>query len=325
MEWLKKMNAAIEFVDANINKKIDYKKAAQIACCSLSRFQNMFLFISDITLSEYVRRRRMALSAKELIDSEIKIIDLALKYGYESPEAFTRSFKAFHGISPSDSRKFKKFIDYPKISVQIQITGGHFNMESPSKMKAYKDILVKVERVSFPESFKAVGLPYKDGFANIDDYHENYKDKVRNKYEPYMEIGMGLSYDEGGDYIFGCRVHSLDDYIKGMTAVDTGFKNFAVVTFRSESFMKLVGGEDGPGEGMQTASEYINNVWLPEHIDDVELYKPDEIEHKVFKMNDGSIVGGCHPIEIYIDTGDANPEMCYYIPLKNKQAKEEVQ
>ena len=318
MEWLKRMNAAIEFVDENINEKTDYRKAAEIACCSLSRFQNMFLFISDIPLSEYVRRRRMALSAKELIGSEIKIIDLALKYGYESPEAFTRSFKAFHGISPSDSRRFKKFIDYPKISVQIQITGGHFNMESPNKMKAYKDILVKVERVSYAESFKAVGLPYRKGFANIGDYHENYRDKVRNKYEPTMEIGMGLSYDEGGDYIFGCRVTSLDDCIEGMVAVDTGFKNFAVVTFRSESFMKLVGGEDGPGEGMQTANEYINNVWLPENMGDIDLYKPGEIEHKVFKMNNGNIVGGCYPIEVYIDAGDTNPEMCYYIPLMDK-------
>jgi len=320
MEWLKRMNAAIEFIEENINEKIDYRKAAEIACCSLSRFQNMFLFISDIPISEYVRRRRMALSAEELISSKIKIIDLALKYGYESPEAFTRSFKAFHGISPTDSRRFKKFIDYPKISIQIQITGGHFNMESPSKMKAYKDILVKVERVSYPESFKVVGLPYKDGFANIDDYHNNYKDRVSNKYEPYTEIGMGLSYDADGDYIFGYRVDSLE-CVEGMVAIDTGFKNFAVVTFRSESFMKLVGGDGGPGEGMQTANDYINNVWLPEYMSDVELYKPDEIKHKVFLMNSGNIVGGCHPIEVYIDAGDTNPEMCYYIPLKDKQGE----
>ncbi|MCL2362139.1 MAG: AraC family transcriptional regulator [Defluviitaleaceae bacterium] len=321
MEWLKRMNAAIDFIDENINERIDYKIAAEIACCSLSRFQNMFLFISDIPLSEYVRRRRMALSAIELIDSEIKIIDLALKYGYVSPEAFARSFKAFHGVSPSDSRRFKKFIDYPKMSVHVQITGGHFNMESPQKMKVYKDILVKVEEVSYPESFKAVGLSYKDGFANIEDYGANYKDRITNKYEPYMEIGMGLSYDAGGDYIFGCRVHSLDDCIDGMIVIDTGFKNFVVVTFRSESFMKLVGGEDGPGEGMQTANEYINDVWLPEHMDDIELYKPDKIEHKVFKMNSGNIAGGCHPIEVYVDSGDTNPEMCYYIPLKDKKEK----
>ena len=315
MEWLKRMNMAIEFIDENLNEKIDYEKAAEIACCSLSRFQYMFLFISDIPVSEYVRRRRMALSAEEFIGSDIKVIDLAMKYGYESPEAFTRSFKAFHGISPTDSRRFKKFIEYPKISIQIQITGGHFNMESPNKMKVYKDILVKVEKISYPESFKVVGLPYRDGFANIGDYHENYKDKISNKYKPYMEIGMGFSYDENENYIFGCRVNSLDGCIEGMIAVDTGFKNFAVVTFRSESFVKLVGGEAGPGEGMQTANEYINNVWLPEHMGDIELYKPGETEHRVFKMN-GSIEGGCHPIEVYIDTGDTNPEMCYYIPLK---------
>jgi len=318
MEWLKRMNAAIDFIDENINEKIDYGKIAKVACCSLSRFQNMFLFISDIPLSEYVRRRRMALSAQELIVSNNKIIDLAMKYGYDSPEAFARSFKAFHGISPTDARKYKKFIGYPKLSVQIQITGGHFSMESQSKMKAYKDILVKVEKVSYPESFKTVGVPYQDGFANIGDYQENYKDKIPGKHEPYMEVGIGLSYDEGGDYLFGCRVNSLDSVAPGTKGVDTGFKDFAAITFRSENFMKLVGGEDGPGEGMQTAIEYISNVWLPEHMDEVELYKPDEIEHKVFKMSNGSIEGGCHPIEVYIDSGDTNPEMCYYIPLKDK-------
>jgi len=317
MEWLKRMNAAIDFIDENINEKIDYGKVAEIACCSLSRFQNMFLFISDIPLSEYVRRRKMALSAQELVDSSIKVIDLAMKFGYDSPEAFARSFKAFHGISPTDARKYKKFIDYPKLSIQIQITGGHFNMESQNKMKAYKDILVKVEKVSYTESLKAVGVPYQEGFANIDDYHKNYKDNVPNKYEPYMEIGIGLSYDDGGDYLFGCRINSIEGTIPGMKAVDTGFKDFAVVTFRSENLMKLLGGADGPGEGMQTANEYINNVWLPEHMDEVELYKPDEIEHKVFKMTGGSIDGGCHPIEVYIDSGESNPEMCYYIPIKS--------
>jgi len=318
MEWLKRMNAAISFIDENINERIDYGKAAEVACCSLSRFQNMFLFISDIPLSEYVRRRRMALSAQELVDSSIKVIDLAMKYGYDSPEAFARSFKAFHGISPTDARKYKKFIDYPKLSVQIQITGGHFNMESQGKMKAYKDILVKVEKVSYSESFKVVGMPYQDGFANIGDYHENYKDNVPNKHDPYTEVGIGLSYNEGGDYLFGCRVKSIDDIIPGMKAVDTGFKDFAIVTFRSENMMKLVGGEDGPGEGMQTANDYINNVWLPEHMDEVELYKPDEIKYKVFKMTGGSVEGGCHPIEVYIGSGDSNPEMCYYIPLKSQ-------
>jgi len=136
MEWLSKMNEAINYIEANINEKIDYAKAANIACCSLSRFQNMFLFVIGITPSEYVRRRRMALAANELINDNTKIIDLSFKYGYEFPAAFTRSFKAFHGLSPSAARKFSKYIDYSQISFQLRIMGG-FSMNSNSEIKGW--------------------------------------------------------------------------------------------------------------------------------------------------------------------------------------------
>ena len=137
MNWQNEMNNAINYIEANITKKIDYSKAASIACCSLSRFQNIFMFFTGITPLEYVRKRRMALSAGELINSNIKIIDLSFKYGYDSPEAFTRSFKAFHGVSPSAARKLSQYIDYPPISFQIKVIGGHFSMET------------KLERIEF--------------------------------------------------------------------------------------------------------------------------------------------------------------------------------
>jgi AraC family transcriptional regulator len=105
MEWLEKMNDALDYIEAHMEEKIDNATVARIACCSLSRFQRLFSFVTDITIAEYVRCRKMSLSAKELLNSDIKIIDLALKYGYESPEAFTRAFQTFHGISPSSVRK----------------------------------------------------------------------------------------------------------------------------------------------------------------------------------------------------------------------------
>ncbi len=128
MEWLDKMNDALRYIESHIEEKIDYAEIARIACCSMSRFQRMFTFATDITISEYVRRRRMSLSAYELLDSDIKIIDLALKYGYESPEAFTRAFQTFHGVSPTSVRKLGIHNDYPPISFKITINGGNFNM-----------------------------------------------------------------------------------------------------------------------------------------------------------------------------------------------------
>lgn len=316
MEWLSKMNNAINYIEANINEKIDYAQAANIACCSLSRFQNMFLFITDITPAEYVRRRRMALSANELINNDVKIIDLSFKYGYESPEAFTRSFKAFHGFSPSVARKFKKYIDYPRIIIQINIIGGQFSMNTDKQMTVYKDILVKVELESYPETFKIAGLPYQDENKQIRIYHDNYAGKVPNQYDPYTEIGLGILGPDYGNYLFGCRVNSLGDLPEGFVGVDTGVKNFAVITFRAENEEKLLGGTDGGSEAMDIAGEYIKNVWYLANKDKVEFYNP---EQWWYKLNIDGVDYGCF-MEVYkISDMVKDPEMCFYIPLKDKQ------
>ena|GEM_PF-814545 len=133
MEWLKNMNNAMDYIEANLTENIDLVKVAEIAFCSLSRFQHMFTFVTDITVMEYIRNRRMSVSAKELLDSDIKIVDLSFKYGYESPEAFTRAFQNFHGIPPTRVRKLGFFTSYPKLTFQININGGHFNMETINK------------------------------------------------------------------------------------------------------------------------------------------------------------------------------------------------
>jgi len=122
------MNDAISYIESHIKEPVDYQKAAEIACSSLSRFQRMFSFVTDITLAEYVRYRRMSLAAKDLANSDIKIIDLAKRYQYESPEAFTRAFQVFHGVPPTGTRKLGIYRDFPPISFQIHISGGHFNM-----------------------------------------------------------------------------------------------------------------------------------------------------------------------------------------------------
>ncbi len=101
MEWLEKMNAAINYLEAHMTEEIDYKKLGCIAGCSAYHFQRMFTYIAGVTLSEYIRRRKMTLAAVELQGSDKKIIDVALKYGYDSPTAFNRAFQAIHGVAPS--------------------------------------------------------------------------------------------------------------------------------------------------------------------------------------------------------------------------------
>lgn len=124
MDWLNRMNRAMEYVETHLSEEIDYEQVARIACCSTYHFQRMFSFITGVPLSEYIRRRRLTLAAFELQQSDTKVIDTALKYGYESPEAFSRAFKKLHGVMPSLVRdKGIALKAYPRLSFHISIRG----------------------------------------------------------------------------------------------------------------------------------------------------------------------------------------------------------
>ena len=124
MEWIERLNSAINYIEEHISDNIDMDKVAKLACCSTYHFQRMFAYMADVPLSEYIRRRRMSLAAVDLQDSNNKVIEISLKYGYDSPTAFHRAFKNIHGISPSQARaEGTTLIAYPPISFQITIKG----------------------------------------------------------------------------------------------------------------------------------------------------------------------------------------------------------
>jgi len=161
MDWLDRMNAAINYIEDNLLEELNYERVASLACCSVYHFQRMFSFIVDVPLSEYVRRRRLTLAAFELQNSDIKIIDLSLKYGYESPVSFARAFQNIHGISPSSARdKGVKLKAYPRISFHITIKGDvemNYRIENGNESKIFgKSILV-----NFSEG---------NGYKLIDDF-----------------------------------------------------------------------------------------------------------------------------------------------------------
>lgn len=124
MDWLNSMNLAMEYIENNLSDRISFDRAAQIACCSTYHFQRMFSFITGVPLSEYIRRRRLSLAAFELQSGATKVIDVSLKYGYESPEAFARAFKKLHGVIPISARdKGVSLKAYPRMSFHISIKG----------------------------------------------------------------------------------------------------------------------------------------------------------------------------------------------------------
>lgn len=123
-DWLNQMNAAMDYIEAHLADEISYDRAAQIACCSVYHFQRMFSYITGVPLAEYIRRRRLTLAAFELQAGGVKVIDTAMKFGYESPEAFSRAFKKLHGVMPVSARDIGASLKvYPRITFSITIKG----------------------------------------------------------------------------------------------------------------------------------------------------------------------------------------------------------
>lgn len=124
MEWLELLNRALDYVEDNLDQEIEYETAAKIACCSTYHFQRMFSYIAGVPLSEYIRRRRLTRAAFDLQIGN-KVIDVAQRYGYDSPTAFNRAFQHVHGISPSAAQKEGTSLKaYPRISFSISIKGA---------------------------------------------------------------------------------------------------------------------------------------------------------------------------------------------------------
>ena len=115
---------AINYIDENLTGKIDFEVVAKKARCSVYHFQRMFSFLVSLSLSEYIRRRRMTLAAFELQNSDVKIVDIAIKYGYDSHSSFTRTFQSVQGITPSKARLVGTCLTaYPKISFHFKLKG----------------------------------------------------------------------------------------------------------------------------------------------------------------------------------------------------------
>lgn len=141
MEWIDQLNKAIGYIEQHLVGKIDYKAAAGVCCCSLAKFQQIFLLSTGVTVSEYVRCRRMTVAAHELMNTNIKIVNLALMLNYDSPEAFTRAYQQFHSVPPSVTRKTGVFEEYDRIIFQVQIYGGK------AKMGTKKIVRIETERL----------------------------------------------------------------------------------------------------------------------------------------------------------------------------------
>lgn len=145
MEWISKMNAAVSYIEEHILEAPDLERLGRLAGCSSHHFQRIFTYIGGVTLKEYIKRRRMSLAAADLKDSRNRVIDIALKYGYDSPTAFSRAFQAVHGISPTQARECSVSLKaYPPLVFQMTVKGTQ-EMNYRIENCEYIDRLIKAE------------------------------------------------------------------------------------------------------------------------------------------------------------------------------------
>lgn len=125
MEWVERLNDSMRYIEEHLTEEMDYEQLGRIACCSAYHFQRMFTYMAGVTLSEYVRRRKMSLAAVDLQGGKEKIVDIAEKYGYHSPTAFNRAFQGVHGIAPSAVRSEGVSVkSFPPLAFTIAVKGA---------------------------------------------------------------------------------------------------------------------------------------------------------------------------------------------------------
>ncbi|RCW74921.1 AraC family transcriptional regulator [Saliterribacillus persicus] len=160
MAGVETIQKAIEYMEKNILKNITIDSISKQANVSPFHFQRTFAVLTDITIGDYIRRRRLTLAGEELLTTDAKIIDLANKYGYETPEAFSKAFRRQHGVAPSEARKNKgKLQSYNRLIIQVILKGAEPMKYSVVEKNAIKVVGIKREFSCVEEEENVIGIP----------------------------------------------------------------------------------------------------------------------------------------------------------------------
>ena len=150
MDWITGIQRALDYTEAHLCDEIDYEAVAREAASSAFHFQRMFSMLVGYTLGDYIRQRRLSLAADELHRTDDKIIDIALKYGYDTPESFSRAFTRFHGITPTEARRGGSIKSFSRLSVKLILDGGNLMDYRIEKRDAFK-VVCKKKQVNKPQ------------------------------------------------------------------------------------------------------------------------------------------------------------------------------
>ena len=243
MEWIQSISEAINYIEENLTEELSVEQIAKEVHISPFYFQKGFSMLCGYTVSEYIRLRRLALAGSELISTDRKIIDIALKYGYDSPDSFTKAFTRFHGVTPTTVRKNGAIIkSFAPLKISFTLKGG-FTMD-------YKI----VEK----EAFTVIGASRKFPY-------ENAKQDVPKFWAEHYRTGggstvcgvYGINIDEsmsGGEFEYLIA----DEYREGAEVP----KGFVTKTIPALTWAIFPCRGKMP-ESMQEVNQKIFSEWLP--------------------------------------------------------------
>lgn len=242
MDNFDKLNIVINYIESNLDNSINMKKICEILCVNEYTANRIFSFITGISISEYIRNRRLSMAGIELVRSNIKVIDLAIKYGYDSPISFSRAFKKFHSINPSQVQHSSTYLkNFPPFSFTNTLNN---NIELDFK-------ILEKEELTFYSIHKKCELP---NIKNVAPkfWKDTEMDPQYNKI--FLDINYGIiEYDE-----FFPTPHSAKYHI----ALKTPFHNSTKISIPCSTWA-VFNVKDISGEAMSNLSFYVYKNWIP--------------------------------------------------------------
>jgi len=281
MEWIDRLNAAMEYIEAHLTDKMDYDRLSRIACCSSYHFQRMFAYMAGVSLSEYIRRRKMSLAAVDLQGGEEKVIDIAAKYGYNSPTAFNRAFQSVHGIAPSAVKQEGVSVkSYPPIVFQITVKGAE----------------VMDYRIETKEAFRIIGVS-----APLEKEIEKNFMVVPNMWKEAAENGtigkLAQMMDTASMGLLGVSACNDAEQWKYFIAVASSKESGVFEEYAVPAATWAVFPGEGTNQSVQELEQRIVTEWLP---------------------TSGYEYGDAPDIEVYLNADPQNAKYEVWIPVKKK-------